>query len=45
MVVGMKRAESLVVLNRESKSLCDSLYGEVAELLNILSIHDYEFFR
>jgi hypothetical protein len=41
----MKRAERLVMLDAKSKSLCDSLNGEFAELLKFLSIHDYEFFR
>jgi hypothetical protein len=39
-VVVVERAEALVSRNRESKSLRDPLYGEVAELLKFLSIHN-----
>lgn len=38
-VVVMKRTETLVVLHRESESLCDPLYGEVAESLEFESCH------
>jgi len=42
-VVLVKRTQGFVVLNRESESLCDPLYGEVAELLKFYSIHFFTF--
>lgn len=33
--------EALMLLDYEAKSLGDSLNGEVAELLNVELIHDY----
>ena len=42
-VIGMKRAETFMMRNLESKSLCDPLNGEVAELLKFYSIHNYAF--
>ena len=38
-VVLVKGTQGFVVLNRESESLCDPLYGEVAELLKFEFIH------
>jgi hypothetical protein len=38
-VVIVERAKALVSRNLESKSLCDPLYREVAELLKFYSIH------
>ena len=38
-VVLVKRTQGFVVLNRESESLCDPLYWEVAELLKFEFIH------
>ena len=43
-VVGMKGAQSLMMHNPQSKSLCDSLYGEFAELLKFVFIHNSYFF-
>jgi hypothetical protein len=39
MIVRMERAQALMSRNLESKSLCDPLYREVAELLQFNSIH------
>jgi hypothetical protein len=43
-VVSMERAQSLMMHNPQSKSLCDSLYGEFAELLKFVFIHNSDFF-
>ena len=39
-VVLVERTQGFVVLNRESESLCDPLYWEVAELLKFEFIHN-----
>ena len=39
MVVIVKRAQTFMMRNLESKSLCDPLYGEVAELLKFKLFH------
>ena len=40
MMIVVERAEALMPRNLESKSLCDPLYREVAELLQFILIHD-----
>ena len=40
----MEGAQSLMMHNPQSKSLCDSLYGEFAELLKFVFIHNSYFF-
>ena len=40
MMVVVERAEAFVALNPESKSLCDPLNREVAELLKFNRIHN-----
>ena len=41
-MVIMKRTEAFMLLDLESKSLSNPLYGEVAELLKFVLFHDYE---
>ena len=45
MVVIVKRAQTFMMRNLESKSLCDPLYGEVAELLKFKLFHQRVRFR
>ena len=40
MRVGMKGTEAFMSHDSQSKSLCDPLYGEVAELLKFEFIHN-----
>ena len=40
----MEGAQSLVPYDPQSKSLSDSLYGEFAELLKFVFIHNSDFF-
>ena len=42
MMIVVERAEALMSCNLESKSLCDPLNRQVAELLQFKLIHNYE---
>ena len=42
-MIVVKRAEALMTRNTEPESLCDPLYGKVAELLYFKLVHHLRF--